>query len=173
MPLCGAVVSRAQAPMTATTDRPNVPTTHRAKKSLWLVDEKKIGNFNMVASCDGRITHLTDGDTGSDSQWYERQFARVGGARRAYRKTGRETSVVRRDLADKLKPNLTSVRLGLISSGSHSPRKSLIRGVARIESRLLDLQASRSGRDDEMELASRTIVHGLCRPTVDQGSLRA
>src|ERR1700730_1431866 len=66
MALCGAVVSCAQAPTTATTDRPNVRATHRAKKTLWLVDEK-IGNLDIVASCDGRIVHLTDGDTGSDS----------------------------------------------------------------------------------------------------------
>jgi hypothetical protein len=66
MALGGAVVSRAQAPTTTMTDRPSAPATNRAKKSLWLVD-RKIGNIDMVASCDGRITHLTDGDTGSDS----------------------------------------------------------------------------------------------------------
>src|ERR1700680_1178773 len=99
--LCGAVASRAQDPTSATRDRPNGHATQRAKSSLWRMDEK-IGNFDMVASSDGRITHLTDGDTGSDSQWYERELAPVGGARRTYRKIRRETIVMRRDLADKL-----------------------------------------------------------------------
>jgi hypothetical protein len=40
---------------------------YRAKKSLWLLDEK-ICNEDMVASCDGPRTHLTDGDARSDSQ---------------------------------------------------------------------------------------------------------
>jgi hypothetical protein len=60
--LCGAVVSRAQAPTTATTDKPNAHATHRAKNSLWLADEN-IGNLDMLASCDGRITHLMDEDS--------------------------------------------------------------------------------------------------------------
>jgi hypothetical protein len=50
---------------------------------------------------------------------------------------------------------------------------SIWRRLQVVDRALLDLQASRAGRDYEMDLASRGIVLGLHRVTVDQCSLGA